>query len=63
MAEGDPYYGPPVVDLKRYTAGLRWDIIRWAALKLEYHYIDQGNLNRSFPGKPDGTAPGRRQRC
>lgn len=44
-AEGDPFYGPLVVDLKRYTAGLRWDIISWAALKLEYHYIDQDNLD------------------
>jgi len=44
-AEADPYYGPAVVDLKRYTVGLRWDLISWAALKLEYHYIDQDNLN------------------
>ena len=44
-AEGDPFYGPSVVDLKRYTVGLRWDIISWAALKLEYHYIDRDNLN------------------
>ena len=45
-AEGDPYYGPRVVDVIRHTLGLRWDFINRAALKFEYHYIDQNNLNR-----------------
>ena len=45
-AEGDPFYGPQVVDVIRHTLGLRWDFIRWAALKFEYHYIDQDNLDR-----------------
>ena len=44
-AEGDPFYGPQVVDVIRHTLGLRWDFIRWAALKFEYHYIDQDNLD------------------
>jgi hypothetical protein len=45
-AEGDPFYGPQVVDVTRHTLGLRWDFINRAALKFEYQYIDQNNLNR-----------------
>ncbi len=43
-AEGDPFYGPLVVDVTRNILGARWDFINWAALKFEYHYIDQDNL-------------------
>ena len=45
-AEGDPFYGPLVLDVTRHTLGLRWDFINRAALKFEYHYSDQNNLNR-----------------
>lgn len=44
VGEGDPYYGPLIVDVTRHTAGLRWDFINWAALKLEYQYIDEAQL-------------------
>ena len=44
VGEGDPYYGPLIVDVTRHTAGLRWDFITWAALKLEYQYIDEAQL-------------------
>ena len=45
-AEGDPFYGPQVVDVIRHTLGVRWDFINRAALKFEYHHIDQNNLDR-----------------
>lgn len=44
--QGDPFYGPQVVDVTRHTVGLRWDFMNWAALKFEYHYIDRNNLDR-----------------
>jgi hypothetical protein len=44
-AKGDPFYGPFVLDVIRHTLGLRWDFIARAALKFEYHYIDQLDLN------------------
>jgi hypothetical protein len=34
-----------VLDVIRHTLGLRWDFIARAALKFEYHYIDQLDLN------------------
>jgi hypothetical protein len=40
----DPYYGATVVDITRYTFGLRWDPISWAALKLEYHYLREDRI-------------------
>lgn len=43
-AEGDPFYGPQVVDVTLNTLGLRWDFINRAALKFEYHYVEQKNL-------------------
>ena len=45
VAEGDPYYGPQVVDETRNTLGLRWDFIDRAALKFEYQHIHQDNLS------------------
>ncbi len=45
LGEGDPYYGPLLVDVRRHTLGVRWDFITWAALKFEYHYIDQKGLD------------------
>ena len=44
VGEGDPFYGPLIVDVTRHTAGLRWDFITWAALKFEYQYVDQAQL-------------------
>ena len=44
---GDPYYGPLVLDVMRHTLGLRWNFIDRAAIKFEYHYIDQLNLDNS----------------
>lgn len=44
-AEGDPFYGPQVVDVTLNTLGLRWDFINRAALKFEYHYIEQKSLS------------------
>jgi len=44
VAEGDPFYGPLIVDVTRHTLGLRWDFIAWAALKLEYQYVDRALL-------------------
>lgn len=44
VAEGDPYYGPLLVDVTRNTLGIRWDFIAWAALKLEYQNVDEANL-------------------
>jgi hypothetical protein len=48
VAEGDPFYGPQVVDITRHTLGLRWDFVSRAALKFEIHYIDQYNLSRPY---------------
>ncbi|HAV64382.1 MAG TPA: hypothetical protein DCY13_18690 [Verrucomicrobiales bacterium] len=45
VGEGDPFYGPLVVDVRRHTFGIRWDFITWAALKLEYHHVDQDGLD------------------
>jgi len=47
-AEGDPFYGPQVVNVTRNALGLRWDFINKAALKFEFHYIDQNNLNSPY---------------
>ena len=55
VGEGDPYYGPLVVDVTRHTLGVRWDLITWAALKFEYHHIDQANLTSPHAYYTQGT--------
>jgi len=46
VANDDPYYGAGVLDTTRYTAGMRWDFINWAALKFEYQYVRQPGIDR-----------------
>jgi hypothetical protein len=55
VGEGDPYYGPLIVDVTRHTVGLRWDLIDWAALKFEYQHIDQANLSSPSAFLTQGT--------
>ena len=55
VGEGDPYYGPLVVDETRNTLGIRWDLINWAALKFEYQHIDQANLSSPHAFFTQGT--------
>ncbi|GEM_PF-1241274 len=43
--EGDPFYGPLFQDITRYTVGMRWDPIDWAAFKVEYQYVETPGLN------------------
>ena len=40
FGNADPLYSPNVVDVSRYTIGLRWDFLPWNALKVEYSYAD-----------------------
>jgi hypothetical protein len=43
FGNADPLYSPNVIDLSKYTAGLRWDFLPWNALKIEYSYADNKN--------------------
>jgi len=56
LAEGDPYFIPLQTDIRKQTLGVRWDILTWNALKLEYGRADRPdrerehslNINSSF---------------
>lgn len=40
---GDPYFTPNDIDIRKHTLGLRWDILVWNALKFEYSHSDRRN--------------------
>lgn len=40
---GDPYFTPDDIDIRKHTLGLRWDILAWNALKFEYSHSDRRN--------------------
>jgi hypothetical protein len=40
----DPFYSPNVIDIRKHTQGLRWDISTWNALKIEYCFADREGL-------------------
>lgn len=37
----NPYFTPYDIDIQKHTAGIRWDIFTWNALKFEYSYSDK----------------------
>lgn len=41
FANGDPYFTPLDIDIRKHTLGLRWDIFDWNALKFEYSFTDK----------------------
>lgn len=46
LAEGDPYFIPLQTDIRKQTLGVRWDLLTWNALKLEYGRADRPNRER-----------------
>jgi hypothetical protein len=42
---GDPYFTPDDIDIKKHTLGLKWDIFCWNALKFEYSFSDKRDRN------------------
>lgn len=41
FTNGDPYFTPDDIDIRKHTLGLRWDILTWNALKFEYSFSDR----------------------
>ena len=41
IGAGDPFFGPSYTDLTRVLAGIRWDVLVFNALKLEYNRDDR----------------------
>ncbi|MFQ5681099.1 MAG: hypothetical protein ACE5GG_03500 [Candidatus Omnitrophota bacterium] len=41
VGDGDPYFSPNDIDIRRHTLGLRWDVSSWNALKFEYGFVDK----------------------
>jgi len=41
LDSGDPYYGPPLASVTRALFGVRWDVVGFNALKLEYQHDDR----------------------
>lgn len=39
------YFSPNDADIRRHTAGIRWDLLTWNAIKLEYVYTDRDDSN------------------
>lgn len=46
LAEGDPYFTPLQTDIRKHTLGVRWDLLTWNALKLEYARARRPDLDR-----------------
>lgn len=45
FGNGDPYFNPNDIDQHKHTAGLRWEIFNWNALKFEYSYSDKERID------------------